>query len=119
MTTISITGNATSTPELGNRNGKDVANLTIAVNSRIKQNDQWIDGPTTFYRIAVWAKGDRDTMPQNVCASIGKGDQVIVTGELRPREYEKDGQTRMSLDIAAHEIGLGLRFKPATAGGAP
>lgn len=116
MSTIFVVGNATGDAELGNHNGKDVANVSIAVNSRVKQGEQWVDGPTTFYRVAVWQTGPNDTQPKNVAASIHKGTQVMVKGTLQAREYDNNGQTRTSLDVRAEEIGVGLRFKPAGGG---
>lgn len=107
---ISITGNVTADPTLRfQHDGTPVANLTVAVTPRAKQPDgSWGDGPTAFYRVAAWK-----SLGENVAESIHRGDRVVVVGTLRPREYEHDGQTRLSLDVTADSIGPDLRFATA------
>lgn len=88
--------------------GAAVANFNVAVTDRQKENDQWVDGITTWYRVAVW----RD-YAEHAAESLRKGDQVFVTGRVKNRPYEKDGQTRYSLEIDAEEVGPTLRFATA------
>ena len=106
---ITFTGNATADAEIRyTANGAAVANVTVAVTPREKQGDQWIDGQPAFYRVAGWRQ-----LAENVAESIRKGDRVTVVGRLRPREYEHNGEKRMSLDVDADSIALDLRFRGA------
>ena len=108
---ISFTGNATGDAELRfTPSGAAVANVTVAVTPREKVGDQWQDGQAAFYRVAVW----RD-MAENVAESVRRGDRVTVVGRLKPREFEKDGAKRLSLDVDADSVALDLRFRGARA----
>ena len=55
---------------------------------------------TDFFRINAW-NGLADT-----CARfLNKGKKVAVVGELQARTYEdKQGKTRLSLDVSADEV---------------
>lgn len=109
--TITLIGNATGDAELRfTPSGAAVANLSMAVNPRDKQGDQWVDGEPNFYRVAAW----RD-LAENVAESVRRGDRIIVVGRLRQREYEHNGEKRTSLDVTADHVGLDLRFSTARA----
>lgn len=104
-----IIGNATSDAELRfTPNGLAVANFTVADTPRVKQGDQWVDGETMFVRCTVWREA-----AENVAESITKGQRVIVTGRLKSRSYEKDGQKRTSLEMDVDEVGPSLRWATA------
>ena len=109
---ISFTGNATADAEIRFTPGGDaVANVTVAVTPRDKdQSGQWVDGQAAFYRVAAWKQ-----LGENVGNSIRKGDRVTVVGKLKPREFEHNGEKRMSLDVTAESVALDLRFATATA----
>ena len=115
---ISFTGNATADAEVRFTPGGDaVANVTIAVTPRDKVDGQWVDGTAAFYRVAAWKQ-----LGENVAESVRKGDRVTVVGKLKPREFEHQGQKRLSLDVTAESVALDLRFAPASSnrsGGGP
>ena len=48
----------------------------------------WVDGPQLFSSVRVLAQPRRE----RVVATLRVGDPVIVHGQARTREYEKDGQ---------------------------
>jgi single-strand DNA-binding protein len=78
--------------------GTTVCTFTIAVNRRFANSDG--DRQTDFFRINAWRQlGD-------VCAKhLSKGKKVAVVGELQARMYDaKNGEKRMSLDVAADEV---------------
>lgn len=107
---ISFTGNATGDAELRfTPSGAAVANVTIAVTPREKDGDQWKDGEPAFYRVAAWRK-----LAENVAESVTRGARVTVVGTLKPREYEHNGEKRISLDVTADSVALDLTFDPAT-----
>lgn len=72
-------------------------------------NGTWGDGDPLFIDIIVNAK----TGAENLYESVAKGDTVIVTGKLKQREYEKDGQKRVEYQIRAESIGVGTRWATA------
>ena len=84
-------------PELRyTNNGTAVANFRVASNSRRKnqQTGQWEDGDTTFLTVSAWgARGE------NVSSQFSKGHKINVVGDLKQREYEKDGQRRTVYEV--------------------
>lgn len=56
---------------------------------------------TTWVRCNMWGKRGESVLPY-----LGKGQVVGVTGELTNREYEKDGQTRTSLEVRVNDLTL-------------
>jgi single-strand DNA-binding protein len=58
-----------------------------------KQQTMWI-------RVSYWRN------PEKLQPFLLKGGQVFVSGELTQREYDKDGQTRTSLELNATVIDL-------------
>ena len=109
---ITFTGNATGDAELRFTppNGAAVANVTIAVTPRVKNGDQWEDGDPAFYRVTAWRE-----MAENAAESVKRGNRVTVVGKLKPREFEHNGEKRMSLDVDADSIALDLRWATAQA----
>lgn len=106
---ISFTGNATSDAELRfTPSGAAVANVTIAVTPREKVGEQWQDGQAAFYRVSAWRR-----LAENVAESVKRGSRVTVVGTLKPREYEHNGEKRLSLDVTADSVALDLTFDPA------
>lgn len=77
-------------------NGTAVASFRVASNSRRKnrQTGQWEDGDTTFLSVSAWgARGE------NVASQFSKGNRINVVGELKQREYEKDGVKRTVFEV--------------------
>jgi single-strand DNA-binding protein len=111
MTNITVVGNLTSAPELRFiPSGDAVANFTVASTPRTfdKKADKWVDGEPLFLRCSLWREA-----AENVAESLEKGARVIVTGKLKQRSYEKDGQTRQSLELDVDEIGPSLKYAQA------
>lgn len=100
---ISLVGNLGRDPEV--RYGKDnrgATTLSVAVSNATKNSDgTWTD-ETDWFRVTVWGeKGER------IAEKLKKGSRVFVAGRFRTRSYEKDGQTRVSLEVTADQV-LGL-----------
>lgn len=107
---ITVVGNATADAELRFLpSGVAVANFTVAATPRVKDGDEWKDGETAFFRVAVW----RD-MAEHVAESVKRGMRLVVTGRFKVRGYEVEGQQRQSLEIDADEVGIALRYGTAT-----
>ena len=98
---VIITGNLTRDPGLRSTNGgMSVCSLRIAVNSRRKENDQWVEEPN-YFDVTVWgAQGE------NCATYLSKGRPVAVDGRLRWREWEaSDGSgKRQAVDIVAQSV---------------
>ncbi len=90
--------------------GAAVANFTVASTPRTfnRTTNEWDDGETLWMRCSAW----RD-MAENVAESLAKGTRVVVTGRMKSRQYEKDGQTRTSIEMDVDEIGPSLRYATA------
>jgi single-strand DNA-binding protein len=97
---VIITGNLTRDPELRSTSGgTSVCSLRVAVNSRRKEGDQWVDKPN-YFDVTVWgAQGE------NCAQYLAKGRPVAVDGRLNWREWEdKEGNKRQTIDIIADSV---------------
>lgn len=108
---ITLVGNLTADAELKFvSSGAAVCNFTVAVQERVKQGDEWVDGETSFYNCAAWR-----TLGEHLAESLLKGMRVIVVGGVKIRSYEKnDGTKGQSVDVTVEHCGPELRFATAT-----
>ena len=107
-THVVITGNATEDASLRfTKQGVPVASFSVAHSDRVKdQSGNWVDGPTTFYRVNAWRH-----LAEGAAETIRKGRRVVVVGVLSPKPYtSRDGQERLSLDVTADDIGVSVLF---------
>lgn len=70
-------------------------------------NGTWADGDPLFIDIIV------NQGAEHLAESVVKGDTITVTGRLKQREYEVDGQRRSDIQIAADSVGVSTRWAPA------
>lgn len=122
--TVTLVGNITDDPELRfTPSGAAVANFTVAVNRRTRNQDgTWDDKLDGFFRCNCW----RD-MAENIAESLNKGMRVMVVGRLQQRSWEdQEGNKRSAFEIQVDEVGPSLRWATATVqkskrstGGAP
>ena len=104
-------GRLTADPELRfTPSGAAVCDFTVAGNDRRrnKQTNEWEDGPATFLRCSAW-----NDMAENIAESLRKGDEVLVTGRIAQREWEKDGIKRTTHEVSVDTIGPSLRWRGA------
>ena len=98
---ITATGNIVADPELRFFNdGNAVVNFRIACNGRKKNREtgQWENGDTTFLTCSAF-----NGLAENIAQQFGKGKKITVAGQLKQREYEKDGQKRTVFEVAVNE----------------
>ena len=83
--------------------GKAVCEVSVAENHNRKneQTGQWETESTTWRRVSFW-----ENQAEAVANDIQKGDRVIVTGDEKLREYERnDGSKGASLEMRGRHIG--------------
>jgi single-strand DNA-binding protein len=96
---ITIIGRITKEPELRTTNtGKDVCEISIAVNKKIKPKDGSADAD--FFRVTAWEHSAR-----YICDYLGKGRLVSIDGRLETRKYiDKEGNNREQVYIVADNV---------------
>lgn len=108
-----IVGNVSDEPRLNfTANGNAVINFTVAETKRYmdRSTGEWKDGDTLFQRCYAW----KNAGAENIAESIGKGDRVMVTGELKQRSYTTDdGNKRQVTELEVTEIGPTLKYAQA------
>lgn len=110
-TPVTVVGNLTEDPTLRfTPSGAAVANFTVASTPRTfdRNTGQWVDGDALFLRCSVW----RDAA-ENVAESLTRGMRVVVSGRLKQRSYDKDGEKRTVVELEVDEIGPSLRYATA------
>ena len=108
---VTLTGNVTRDPDLRFlTSGQAVASFGIAVNTRKKDGDQWVEGDPQFYDISAFG-----TLAENVAESVAKGTRVVISGRMNYRQWEADdGSKRSKVEVVADEVGPSLRWATAT-----
>lgn len=109
---IKIVGTLVADPEMRFiPSGAAVVNFTVAANDRKfdKDRNEWVDGDPCFLRCSLWRQP-----AENVAESLRKGHRVLVTGHLKMRNYEKDGQKRTTFEVEVEEIGPSLKWATTT-----
>jgi single-strand DNA-binding protein len=106
-TMVTLVGHVATEPALRiTTGGARVTSFRLASTERRfdKGVNDWRDAYTTFFTVTTWR-----TMAENVCASVTKGQPVVVHGRLRDSSYEaKDGQWRTVLEVEAFALGHDL-----------
>ena len=100
---ITVTGN------IGNdfgifftQSNKAYAKFSIANTPRIKKDEVWQDGVTTWFNCTVWGREAEVAVEH-----LRKGTRVIVTGRFAANAYtDKEGKERTSLDISVDSYGV-------------
>lgn len=117
-TEVIITGNVVDEPSKRYAGESVLCSFRIASTERRfdRQVGGWVDGDSLFLRVTCWR-----ALAGHVLASVHKGDPVMVKGRLFSRQYDKDGQKRVSFEIDAHHVGHDLtrgtsRFEKAVNG---
>src|SRR5699024_11018138 len=77
-----------------------VANSRIACRARKtnRETGQWEDAGTTWLTCVA-----RDGLAENIVTKFSKGQKIFVKGQLKQREYEKDGQKRTVFEVNVFE----------------
>jgi single-strand DNA-binding protein len=113
MATVTFTGNIGKYHGLKfGQDGKPRTSFSVAETAREKnQQGQWEDAGTTWFNVTLFGAA-----AESLDAAIpdGKG-RIMVTGRMKTREYEHNGEKRESLDVVAEAVALVPRSeRPAT-----
>lgn len=84
-------------------NNNCVLNFSVAETIRVKEGDNWVDGPTIWTNVTIF--GDE---ARNLYRSVRPGTFVLVAGERRAREYTPKDSTekRLVQSVIAQHVGV-------------
>ena len=68
-----------------------------------RETGEWADMASSFVTVICW-RGLAD----NVATCLRKGEPVLVKGRLQVRPYDKDGVSRLAVEIEASSVGYDL-----------
>lgn len=102
---ITLTGRLVADPELKfTAKGDAVCNLRVVTSGRRKTDAGWQDVDTTFWQVAAWRQ-----LGENVAESLTKGDQVVIVGKVKSREWQdNDGNKRTAWEVDAQHVAVDL-----------
>lgn len=103
-----ITGLVATTPRhLITADGLAITSFRIACATQKfdRATMKWIDADTNWYTITSFR-----TLATNVSTSISKGDRVIVSGDIRVRDWDNGTSAGTSVEIEAETIGHDLAW---------
>ncbi len=96
---VVLMGNLTRDPELRYiPSGTAVSEIGLAVNDRVKKNDQWVD-EVTFVDVTLWGR-----TAEVANEYLSKGASILIEGRLKLDTWEKDGQKRSKLRVVAEKM---------------
>lgn len=98
---VSISGNLTRDIEVRTTSsGMAIGSLSVAVNERRKQGDEWVDYPNYIDCKLFGRRCD------SLAQYLTKGTKVAITGKLHQSRWEKDGQKRSRIEVNIDDIDL-------------
>jgi single-strand DNA-binding protein len=101
---ITLTGNIGRMDEIAaGQSGNLYLRFSVATTERVRDGDAWKDGDTSWRQVTAF--GNTAEMAKE---SLNVGDPVIVYGREKVRQYEVNGESRISVDIVADALGLDL-----------
>jgi single-strand DNA-binding protein len=96
---VVLVGNLTRDPELRYiPSGTAVSDIGLAVNDRIKRNDQWVEEPV-FVDVTLWGR-----TAEIANEYLSKGSPVLIEGRLKLDRWEKDGQKHSKLKVVGERL---------------
>lgn len=107
MSYIARTGNLTKTPKLLQGEKGSYTFLNVAVTDRIKRDDEFVDGPTTYYDVSVSGR----TAEEVVATAERDGNiRIFFAGELVVSEFAaNNGNIYRQNRVFADDIGASFR----------
>lgn len=94
--------------------GTAVADISVAVNDRVKKGEQWVD-EVNYFDATLWGR-----KAEIANEYLSKGSPVLLGGKLKQDRWEKDGENRSKVKLVVNEMQLlsggGKREEPVGAG---
>ena len=107
---VILVGNLTRDIELRHiPSGAAVTDVGLAVNERVKRNEQWVD-EVNYFDITLWGR-----TAEIAAMYLSKGSAILVEGRLKQETWEQDGQKRSKVKI----IGEKMQMLGARSSGGP
>jgi len=91
------------------KGGTAVTEVGLAVNDRVKRNDEWVD-ETTFVDVTLWGR-----TAEVAGQYLAKGSSVLIEGRLKLDTWETEGQKRSKLRV----VGERMQMLGGSKGGGP
>lgn len=96
---VILVGNLTRDVELRyTPAGTAVTDIGMAVNDRVKRNDQWVD-EVNYFDITLWGR-----TAEVASEYLSKGSSILVEGRLKYDTWEQDGQKRSKIKIVGERM---------------
>ena len=112
---VILVGNLTRDIELRyTAQGTAVTEIGLAVNDRVKRNDEWVV-ETTFVDVTLWAR-----LAEIASEYLSKGSPVLIEGRLKLDTWDdkNDGKKRSKLRVVGEKMQmLGGRKSGGSGGG--
>lgn len=104
QSSVMLVGNLVSDVTLRDTSSGPVANFRIAADNGYfdRRTQQWVE-KTTYLSVSAWR-----SLGENVAASLAKGQPVVVVGKPRQREFEREGQRVVVVEVDAELVGHDL-----------
>jgi single-strand DNA-binding protein len=108
---VVLVGNLTRDVELRyTPSGTAVTDISLAVNDRVKKNDQWVD-EVNFFDITLWGR-----TAEVAGEYLSKGSSVLIEGRLKLDRWEQEGQKKSKIKIIGEKMQM-LGGRPGGGGG--
>jgi single-strand DNA-binding protein len=105
---VYLLGNLGEDPQLKHTAlGTPYLRFRLATSERFKNKEEEWKDHTEWHSVILW--GNRAT---GLSTLLNKGTQVMVEGTLRTTSYVKDGTTRFSTEVKAHDVCLARGHAP-------
>ena len=105
---VTISGLVATTPRhLITGEGLPITSFRLACSYRTfdRAKMEWTDGETNWYTITSFKQ-----LAINVAGSISKGDRVVLTGDLRIRDWDNGERAGTSVEVEATAVGHDLNW---------
>lgn len=108
---VVLVGNLTRDVEIRwTKSSTAVTDISLAVNERVKRNDQWED-EVHFFDVTLWGR-----TAEVAGEYLSKGSSVLIEGRLKQDRWEQDGQKRTKVKIVGEKMQM-LGSKSGGGGG--
>lgn len=105
---IAVTGLVATTPRhIVTSEGLAITSFRLASNQRRYDRNKgaWVDADTNWYTVTSFRQ-----LAVNTAESIHKGDRIVVSGQLKIRDWESGDRSGTTVEIEAHAVGHDLTF---------